>query len=314
MQDVLREQTQTSMAAMLEQLQGTNGVPVREAALAGVREMEGNGFDLGMGMAAMDVETKNNAILEADSKATINDEVLMREEKLQAQADAAGDESTVGTWEATEKQSKPDIGTKPRTSLSRPSLLSTTVLNWITGFVACLFVLSFLSYVHNATYQMVAYVHGLLTENTCSRVSWTWGRKLQSDTTRTAGNVHMMAQAVMGIWLIAAIFFGVCVTPRATHNITRNGARMGMPAILPIAGHTMRFVSRTPIKDKARTLEVPAGRAKWSMRDFSRYVVAAIWKPCVSVLMSLTGPRTVRAAHYEQYCLHAWHGTGEMFH
>jgi len=103
MQDVLREQTQTFMAAMREELQATNQVPVREAAFADMREMEGNGFELGMGMAAMDVETKNDAILEAGSKATINDEVLTREEKLQAQADAAGDERTVGTWEATEK-------------------------------------------------------------------------------------------------------------------------------------------------------------------------------------------------------------------
>ena len=111
----------------------------------------------------------------------------------------------------------------------------------------------------------------------------------------------MAAQAVMGKWLIAAIFFGVCVTPRATHNITRNGARMGMPAILPIAGHSMRFVSRTPIKDRARTLGVQAESAKWSMRDFGLYVVAAIWKPCVSVLMNLTGPRTVRAADYQRH-------------
>jgi len=259
MQDVLRKQTQMFMAAMREQLQGTNRVPVSEAAFASMHEMEGNRFELGMGMAARDVETKNDAIVEAGSKATINDEVLTREEKLQAQADAAGDERTVGTWEVTEKKSTPGIGTKPRTSLSRPRMLSTKVLNWITGLVACLFVLSFLSYVHNATHQMVTYVHGLFTENTCNRVSWIW---VQSGASRTAGNVHMAAQAVMGTWLIAAIFFGVCVTPGATHNITRKGARMGMPAILPIVGHTMQFVSRTPIKDRAHTLGVPAESAK----------------------------------------------------
>jgi len=98
----------------------------------------------------------------------------------------------------------------------------------------------------------------------------------------------MAAQAVMGTWLVAAIFFGVHVKPGATHNITMNGARIGMPAILPIAGHNMRFVSRTPMKEKARTLGVPAKSAKWSMRDFGRYVVAAVWKPCVSELMNLT--------------------------
>jgi len=96
---------------------------------------------------------------------------------------------------------------------------------------------------------MVTYVHGLSTENTCNRVSWIWGCKPQSDATRTAGNVHMAAQAVMGTWLVAAIFFGVHVKPGATHNITMNGARIGMPAILPIAGHNMRFVSRTPMKE-----------------------------------------------------------------
>ena len=102
MQGVLRVQTQTFMAAMREQLQGTDRVPVREAAFAGMREMEGNGFELGMGMAAMDVEIKNSAILDAGSKATINDEVLTREEKLQDQADAAEYERSVGTWDTTD--------------------------------------------------------------------------------------------------------------------------------------------------------------------------------------------------------------------
>jgi len=45
------------MAAMREQLQGTDLVPVREAAFPSMREMEGNAFELGMGMAAMDVKT-----------------------------------------------------------------------------------------------------------------------------------------------------------------------------------------------------------------------------------------------------------------
>jgi len=124
MQDasVLREQTQTFMAAMREQLQGTNWVPVREAAFAGMREMKVNGFELGMGMAAIDVETKNDTILEAGSKATINDEVLMREEKLQAQDDAVEDKRTVGTRDATDKGSTTDIGTGARQSLSRQSM------------------------------------------------------------------------------------------------------------------------------------------------------------------------------------------------
>jgi len=48
------------------------------------------------------------------------------------------------------------------------------------------------------------------------------------------------------------------------------------------------------------------------MRDFGRYVVTAIWNPCVSVLMNLTGPCTVRAADYQrhfEYFLQylAWH-------
>jgi hypothetical protein len=124
MQDasVLHEQTQTFMAAMREQLQGTNWVPVREAAFAGMRDMKVNGFELGMGMAAIDVETKNDTILEAGSKATINDEVLMREEKLQAQDDAVEDKRTVGTWDATDKGSTTDIGTGARQSLSRQSM------------------------------------------------------------------------------------------------------------------------------------------------------------------------------------------------
>jgi len=107
----------------------------------------------------------------------------------------------------------------------------------------------------------------------------------------------MAAQTVMKAWLIAAIFFGVCVTPGATHNITCNGARMGIPAILPIVGHTMRSVSRTQLKDKACKLEAPAESAEWSMRDFGRYLVAAIWK--MSVLMNVTGQCTVRAADYQ---------------
>jgi len=190
--------------------------------LRGMREMEGNCFELGMGMAAMDVGTKNDAILEASSKAKINEEVLTRQVKLKGQAKAAGDERNVGAREATEKQSTPDIGTKPRTSLSCQSMLSFTVFNWITGFVACLFVLSFLSYVHNARYQMVTYVHGLFTENTCNRVSWIWICKPQSDATRTAGNVHIAAQAVMGGWLLIATFLGVCVTLGPTTNFTSN--------------------------------------------------------------------------------------------
>jgi len=40
MQGVLQQQTQTFMAAMRQQVQGTDRVPVREAAF----EMEGNGF------------------------------------------------------------------------------------------------------------------------------------------------------------------------------------------------------------------------------------------------------------------------------
>jgi len=48
--------------------------------------MEGNKFELGMGMTAMDVETKNDAILEAGSKATINEEVLTRQAKVQDKA------------------------------------------------------------------------------------------------------------------------------------------------------------------------------------------------------------------------------------
>ena len=105
----------------------------------------------------------------------------------------------------------------------------------------------------------------------------------------------------MARWLLAAIFLGVCVTLGATSNITSNGARMGMPVILPIAGHTMRSVSRTPMKDKACKLEAPEESAKWSMRDFGRYVVAAIWKPRVSVWMNVTEQRTVRAADYQQH-------------
>jgi len=80
----------------------------------------------------------------------------------------------------------------------------------------------------------------------------------------------------MGGWLLFAIFLGVYVTPEATTNFTSNGARMGMPAILPIAGHTMRSVSRTSLRDKARKLEVPAESAKWSMHNFGRCMVAAI--------------------------------------
>ena len=59
-----------------------------------------------------------------------------------------------------------------------------------------------------------------------------------------------------------SIFLGVCDTPRATTNFTSNGARMGMPAILIIAGHTMRSVSRTSMRDKARKFEVPVESAK----------------------------------------------------
>jgi hypothetical protein len=111
---------ETFMAAMREQLQGTDQVPIREAAFAGMREMEGSGLELGMGMAALDVETKNEAILGAGSEATIDDEVLTRQEKVQAQDDVAADARIVG------------IGTAARTSLSRQSMLSNTVLNWIT--------------------------------------------------------------------------------------------------------------------------------------------------------------------------------------
>jgi len=178
-------------------------------------------------------------------------------------------------------------------------MLLNTVFECITGFVACRFVLSFLSYVHNAKYQLVTYVHGQFTENTFTRVSWTWGCKPQSDATRTAGNVHMAAQTVMGAWLIAAIFLEVCLTPRAISSITSNGARMGMPMILPIAEHTMRSVSWTPINDKTCKLEAPVESANWSVRDhFGRHVMATIWKPCVSVLMNVTGQCTVRAADH----------------
>jgi len=45
MQGVLREQTQMFITAMREQLQGTDWVPVREAAFVGMRQMEGNGFE-----------------------------------------------------------------------------------------------------------------------------------------------------------------------------------------------------------------------------------------------------------------------------
>jgi len=148
-----------------------------------------------------------------------------------------------------EMSSAPDIGTAARKSLSRQSMLAKIVLNWITGFVACLSVLSLLSCVHNTTHRMVTYVHGLFTENTCNRVSWIWGCKLQSDTIQTAGKVHMAEQTVMGASLIEAMCLGVCVTPGAISNITSNGARMGMPAILSIAGHTMRSVSWNQIKD-----------------------------------------------------------------
>ena len=173
-----------------------------------------------------------------------------------------------------------------------------TVLNWITGIVACLFVLSFFAYVQNATHQMVTYVHGLFTDNTCNRASWIWGCKPQSDATQTASRVHMAAQGVLGVWLILAIFIGVCITPGATSNITSNSARMGMPAIMPITGRTMRSVSWTPMKDKASKNEEPAGSAHWSMRRIGNYVVAAVWKPFVSVLMTVTGQSTVRAADY----------------
>jgi len=63
------------MAAMREQLQDTDRVPVREAAFtqAGMQEMECNGFELGMGMAAIDIETKKDAILEAGSTATLHE-------------------------------------------------------------------------------------------------------------------------------------------------------------------------------------------------------------------------------------------------
>ena len=45
MQGVLREQTKTFITAMREQLQGTDWVPVREAAFVGMRQTEGNGFE-----------------------------------------------------------------------------------------------------------------------------------------------------------------------------------------------------------------------------------------------------------------------------
>jgi len=77
---------------MREQLQGTDRVSIREAALAGMPEMEGNGFELGMIMAAIDVGTNKDSILEAGNKATINDEALTRQNKLQAQVDAVEDE------------------------------------------------------------------------------------------------------------------------------------------------------------------------------------------------------------------------------
>ena len=72
----------------------------------------------------------------------------------------------------------------------------------------------------------------------------------------TAGNVHLSAQTLMGAWLITAIPLEARVTPIASSNRTSNGARIGMPVILLIAGHTMRSVSRTPSEDKARKLEV----------------------------------------------------------
>jgi len=49
------------------------------------------------------------------------------------------------------------------------------------------------------------------------------------------------------------------------------------------------------------------------MHDFRRYVVAAILKPFLSVLMSVTGQRTVRAADYQHHVEYffqvtvAWH-------
>jgi len=113
---------------------------------------------------------------------------------------------------------------------------------------------------------MVIYVHG-------QPFSWTWGCKPQSDASQIADNVHMVAQTVMGESMAhnSNVLRIVCVTPGATHNITSNDARMGMPAILPIAGHTMRSISRTPMKDKARKLDAPPESIKWSMREFERF-------------------------------------------
>ena len=110
---------ETFMVAMRKQLQGTDQVPIRETAFAGMREMEGSGLELGIGMAVMDVETKNETILGAGSEVTINDEVLTRQEKVQTQDDAAADARIVG------------IDTGVRTSLSRASMFSDTALNWI---------------------------------------------------------------------------------------------------------------------------------------------------------------------------------------
>jgi len=50
------------------------------------------------------------------------------------------------------------------------------------------------------------------------------------------------------------------------------------------------------------------------VRDFGHYVVADIWKSCVSLLMNLTGPHTVRAADYQrhvEYFFQAHNGTAQ---
>jgi len=48
-----------------------------------MREMKGNGFELGMGMAAIDVDRKHDARnKQVGSMPTINDQLLTREVKL----------------------------------------------------------------------------------------------------------------------------------------------------------------------------------------------------------------------------------------
>ena len=182
------------------------------------------------------------------------------------------------------------------------------VFNWITGFVACLFFLSFLLYVHNATYLMMTYLHWLFTKNTCNRISWIWGCKPQSDT--TTGNMHTAVH-----WL------NCNGTMTLSSNFSRSVCNAWRNYQWCQDGHaydTWNSRAHHAIyqqDSKARKLEAPADCAKWSMHDFRRYVVAAILKPFFSVLMNMTGHRTVRAADYQQhveYCLQVDSGMAQQ--